>query len=139
METRNKRRQQEQESAVTAAPVQTRAQKAARIAGQAQSPSTTVPVDKKRKQSEQAEPSKRNLSKRSRAPESQAPEKVSKEPSSSHQKASPRLRKDQEPPKPPVSVAKEVAEEMDRQRRDARKELEEAARMEQVLGLTHGK
>jgi len=139
METRNKRRQQELESAVTAAPVQTRAQKAARTAGQAQSSATAVPVDKKRKQPEQAEPSKRNLGKRSRAPDSQAPEKESKEPSSSHQKASPRLRKDQEPPKPWVSAAKAEVEEMDRQRRDARKELEEAARMEQVLGLIHGK
>jgi len=128
METRSKRRQQEIESAVSAAPIQTRAQKAARNKGEAQNTSPAVPAEKKRKQPEPVEPSILSQRKRSRAPESQAPEKESKDPSSSHQKASPRLRKERES----LSAEKE---EMDRQRRDARKELEEAARMEQVLGL----
>ena len=136
METRSKRRQQELESAVSAAPVQTRSQKAAKKQGEVQKTSPAVPVEKKRKQPEPTEPGSHIQRKRSRATVPPAADKETKELGSPHPKVSPRQQKDQEPPKP--SETAEQAD-MDRQRRDARRELEEAARMEQVLGLLHGK
>ena len=123
METRGKRRQQEQEAAATVQ-IETRARKAARIAGQPQNLHKS-PAQSKRQGSQPAkETTPRTRAGRNRAAEPAAQDNKPVEPgniagSSSKAPESPDTEREaaKEPEAGPSSGAKKAKESMDRQRR----------------------
>ena len=129
METRGKRKQQELEAAEKIAPVETRARKAARIVGQTQTTETKLPSARKRKQDQLQEPETKPLGKHSRSEQKQVVAEAAGEERSLQQanKKAIALPEVKEPSKSKAE-SDQIAQEMDRHRRDARKELDEATR-----------
>lgn len=135
METRSKRRQQELEAAVIEAPVLTRAQKAARIVGETQVPALTLPTGRKRKQVHPQQGDTR-LARRRQEVEDRRESETIEGAVQGHNRASKSIAPQEEP-----KVASEIAPEidqlvdgMDRQRREARRGLDEAAREAEQVG-----
>ena len=135
METRSKRRQQELEAAVIEAPVQTRAQKAARIVGETHPSALTLPTGRKRKQGNPHQADIRSTRRRQEGegrPDSEAIE----EPGQEQHQASNSATLPEEV-KADTNLSAEIdhlVHGMDRQRREARRGLEEAAREAEQVG-----
>lgn len=129
METRGKRKQQEQETAERAAPIETRARKAARIVGQTQVTAVRPTSERKRKQTSHQEPESKPARKQSCPRERTVNSEPPNEGAASRQaiKEVPILPEAERTGKSEAPID-QPAESMDRHRRDARKELDEATR-----------
>lgn len=128
METRSKRKQQDREAAAIAAPIETRAQKAARIVSETQAPVLELPQARKRKQTSPqgaaARPTRRQTHREERGLTSRLNEaehiyeqadKKAQAPQGGRGESKPLARADQ-------------GGGMDRHKRESRKGLDEAAR-----------
>ena len=129
METRSKRRQQELEDAAIAAPVQTRAQKAANIASQSLAPALTLPSVRKRKQTTPQQIDTRSSKRRQQVRDRNAANDQAEAGNTQHP-SSKRTSGPEDVTGNPTTSARidQLEEEMDRHRREARRGLDEATR-----------
>ena len=129
METRSKRRQHELEAAVIEAPVLTRAQKAARIVSETQVPALTLPTGRKRKQVHPEQADSRSARRRQESEDRPQSEAIEEAVQGHHQASKSTAPTEQGKAASELAAGiDQLVDGMDRQRREARRGLDEAAR-----------